>query len=417
MDEAPQVNDAGEAFSIDMTSIPSGNQLNNHDQNVDKALLLFYENAYSPLHDHIHDLNHESNNESEDVPTRAEDRFLTSLDELKITSVKQREMQCKFNSIHDRKARIIGCCSCGISCTLPTVSSEGHLLPPPNLKDFPGHAMFRPLQFKAEELEEWNAQSSNQQMIRSTKLSATDGVRYHVHQELIIITPMQNEDDSITSTMKGYICKQCENYLSRRIVPMFSVAKLDLGLLSRVFEHDLYPIEKLLVSRHRPLAVTLKLSCGGSGHDGIIGHMITFAHRGPESFLSVLPTIDNDLINRIQVTFVGRRGMPEDVATFLRHCPAATVRPSIVIQYLRLMTEVNPGYGDLEINDSPQNLAAMASLPSQLFDTRQVITDDTIVEIDRLAVANLALAVNNPNMQPLVVPQKILRKYLWIMSF
>ena len=250
MDEAPQVNDAREAFSIDMTSIPSGNQLNNHDLNVDKALLLFYENAYSPLHDHIHDLNHESNNESEDVPTRAEDRFLTSLDELKITSVKQREMQCKFNSIHDRKARIIGCCSCGISCTLPTVSSEGHLLPPPNLKDFPGHAMFRPLQFKAEELEEWNAQSSNQQMIRSTKLSATDGVRYHVHQELIIITPMQNEDDSITSTMKGYICKQCENYLSRRIVPMFSVAKLDLGLLSRVFEHELYPIEKLLVARH-----------------------------------------------------------------------------------------------------------------------------------------------------------------------
>ena len=73
------------------------------------------------------------------------------------------------------------------------------------MKDFPGHAMFGPLQFKAEELEEWNAQSSHKQMIRSTKLSPTDGVRYHVHQKLITITPMENEDDNMTSTMKGYI--------------------------------------------------------------------------------------------------------------------------------------------------------------------------------------------------------------------
>jgi hypothetical protein len=87
----------------------------------------------------------------------------------------------------------------------------------------------------------------------------------------------------------------------------------------------LHPIEKLLVSIHRPLGITLKLSRGVSGTDGMIGHIITFAHQGPETILNVLPSIDYDMIRRIDVQFIGRRGMPENVATFLCHLPAATV--------------------------------------------------------------------------------------------
>jgi len=96
-------------------------------------------------------------------------------------------------------------------------------------------------------------------------------------------------------------------------------------MLSRHIPEQLYPIELLLIARHRPLAITLKLSRGGSGPDGMIGHCISFAQRGPESFLTVVPSIDNDLFNRIVVTFMGRRNMPEDVATFLRHVPTANV--------------------------------------------------------------------------------------------
>ena len=88
---------------------------------------------------------------------------------------------------------------------------------------------------------------------------------------------------------------------------------------------SLLQLISLLIARHRPLAVTLKLSRGGTGPDGMIGHAITFAHRRSESLIPVLPTIDDDIINRIQDTFVGRRGMPENVATFLLHVPAANV--------------------------------------------------------------------------------------------
>ena len=71
------------------------------------------------------------------------------------------------------------------------------------------------------------------------------------------------------------------------------------------------------------------------------------------------------------------------------------------------MKEVNPIYGDIEINESLENQDAMAVLPSQLFDIGQVITDDTAVELDRVAVGNPAQSVNNPDMQPLVDLQDI----------
>ncbi len=106
---------------------------------------------------------------------------------------------------------------------------------------------------------------------------------------------------------------------------MYSVAKIDFGLLSRHIPEQLHPIELLLIARHRPLAITLELSHGGSGMDGMIGHCISFAHKGPESFLSVMPSVDNDLFNRIDVKFMGQPNMPENVATFLRHVPKANV--------------------------------------------------------------------------------------------
>ena len=40
----------------------------------------------------------------------------------------------------------------------------------------------------------------------------------------------------------------------------------------------------------------------------------------------------------------------------------------------------------------------MAALPRQLFDTRNVIDDDTLVQLDRVAVGNPAHSVDPPNM-------------------
>jgi hypothetical protein len=37
----------------------------------------------------------------------------------------------------------------------------------------------------------------------------------------------------------------------------------------------------------------------------MIGHAITFAHRGPETIMNVLPSIDDDIMNCIDVQFIG----------------------------------------------------------------------------------------------------------------
>ncbi len=66
-------------------------------------------------------------------------------------------------------------------------------------------------------------------MVQSTKL-APDGQQYHVHQELITERQV-GEDDHSTLIMEDYICKKCENDLGRSKIPMYSVAKLDFGLI------------------------------------------------------------------------------------------------------------------------------------------------------------------------------------------
>ncbi len=93
--------------------------------------------------------------------------------------------------------------------------------------------------------------------------------------------------------------------------------------------------------------------------------------------------------------------MPENVAIFLLHVPAANVRPHYVINYLTILKDIDPCYADLQINDSNEVHQAMAALPGQLFDTWDVIDDDTLVQLDRVALGNPAYSVDHPDMQPL----------------
>ena len=109
-------------------------------------------------------------------------------------------------------------------------------------------------------------------MVRSSLFA--DGHRYHVHQELKLRTPALEDTSSFTE--EGYICKKCQNDLRLAIVPLYSVAKIVFGLIFRLDLPDIYPIEKLLIARHCPLAITLKLSRGGSGPDGMLGHVCWF---------------------------------------------------------------------------------------------------------------------------------------------
>ncbi len=208
----------------------------------------------------------------------SEQNMIDTLEDMKITSKKQQQIQRTFNSIHDRHAFIIGCFVCGIRCILPRVTAEGALIPPPVLKVFPTDPMFGPLKIDDEEMREWHLLDPIKQKVMSSKLSESDGNRYHVHQDLINLIQVMDGGDDFSLITKGYICTNCENYLSQKKLPMYSVAMIDFGLMSRHIPEQLHPIELLLLARHWPLAITLKLSHKGLGPDVMIGHCISFAH-------------------------------------------------------------------------------------------------------------------------------------------
>jgi len=118
----------------------------------DKALLLFYEN----LHDHVAAsfktwmmlllvMNDDTH--------IAEQILHNTLEEMKITPSIQKAIQQRFNSLHDRNALVIGCCCCGCTTILPTVSESGNVLPAPILSKFPTDPKFVPLKFTQEILD------------------------------------------------------------------------------------------------------------------------------------------------------------------------------------------------------------------------------------------------------------------------
>jgi hypothetical protein len=223
-DNDPILNSAGEPFSIRMYSFHEDRQLVGWEHDPSKALMMFHENNFPPTHDLMDKMRTEGPSAPDGPPNESEQNMIDTLDKMMITPEKQRLIQRTFNSIHDRHARIIGCCVCGIRCILPTVT-EGAPIPPPVLKVFPTDPLFGPLKFDDEQMREWHLLDTIKQKVMSSNFSDSDGNRYHVHQELInLIQVMDGGDDDFSLIMKGYICTKCENYLSQKNLPMYSGA-------------------------------------------------------------------------------------------------------------------------------------------------------------------------------------------------
>ena len=67
--------------------------------------------------------------------------------------------------------------------------------------------------------------------------------------------------------------------------------------------------------------------------------------------------------------------------------------------FLRALKVLNPYWANTQINDSLENQAAMNSVPGQIFASRTVIDDPTIMALDRIAYDNPDQAVDTANIQ------------------
>ncbi len=115
-DNAPILNNAGEPFSICMYSFTDHHQLVGWEHDPMKAIMMWYENNLPPTHDLMDKMRTEGPSAPDGPPNESEQNMIGTIEEMKITPKKHRQIQRTFNSIHDRHARIIGCCVCGICC-------------------------------------------------------------------------------------------------------------------------------------------------------------------------------------------------------------------------------------------------------------------------------------------------------------
>ena len=206
-----QLNNAGEAFSYHIRSIPDCYQLVGFEFNAEKSLMMFHENHYSILHDLMNDIWTEGPSAPGDLPNKSKQNMINTLEEMKITPKKQQRIQCSCHSLHERHACILGCCSFGICCIMPTVTAEGDPIPLPVLKVFPTDPMFGPFNFTAAEVAEWHLHHPVKQTVWISKLSEADGNRYHVHQELINLRQVMDGGDDFSLIMRGlYLHQVCK---------------------------------------------------------------------------------------------------------------------------------------------------------------------------------------------------------------
>jgi hypothetical protein len=114
-------NNAGELMSLHMVSIPSAAQLSNHDQDLTKTLLMWHKNHYPRLHNLLDILDVEPWGAPDAPPTQTEQNLATALEELKIMPQIEDNTQKNYHSLHDQNTCTFGCCSCSMSCILPSV--------------------------------------------------------------------------------------------------------------------------------------------------------------------------------------------------------------------------------------------------------------------------------------------------------
>jgi hypothetical protein len=231
-----EINDSGETFSIDMLGRPTANHLENFESDQDKALLMFYENS----HDHVGDLIQNLDDASPGYESNiAGQRLLNTLKDMKITPNVQGVIQQRFNSLQDRNGLVIGCCCCGCTTILPTVSESGSILPTPILSVFPTDPKFNPLKFTPDELTEFNAQNGTMQHVCSCMAINKGLERYHVHQQLIhvIEPPNDNQTNESTShTTESNDVMEDEQLLCTTNASTFHTTKSNDGMEDGVIE-------------------------------------------------------------------------------------------------------------------------------------------------------------------------------------
>ena len=156
---------------------------------------------------------------------------------------------------------------------------------------------------------------------------------------------VQDNDDVTLQTVR--VCRSCKTSLSNSKLPLTAIANgLDFGILPLGLPL-LDFAEEMLIARVRVRSLIVKLihsKIGGTCRQRKIrGHVISFP-QNTHTVAEMLPITAQQLVDTIQIVFIGSDTAEEAVAKAIKKAKPLTVRRSVVYMWLCFLVQNNPFY-------------------------------------------------------------------------
>ena len=225
---------------------------------------------------------------------------------------------------------------------------------------------------------EFLSNSKLYQQVRSVYKHTEEGTEedsyFFVHPEFVT-----NDTDAGPMTDA---CDACFLSLRKGCRPKLSVACVDYGLLTRIPNlPKLTLIETLLLQPTRTYGCVFKLNCVNPNK--LVNHVITFEHNAPKevSLVTTLPRV-MDIVPMIKVQFVGSKSKWEAAQNSIGAQTIFLVRANVVLQYLRLLKEINPAFRDIVIQPEQDILRDISKLQTLLRNNVEIIDDENLIRLE-----------------------------------
>ena len=217
---------------------------------------------------------------------------------------------------------------------------------------------------------------------------------YHLHREFVT-SKSTKKNASITATL----CSYCfDSVVKRESIPKYSIAGgVDFGNPDRLGLPPLTFVEHLVISLGEEMANVFKLRGvqNAERQAAFTGNIISF--RKPNDKL--IPMLQSQLTRNVSivlprpsivehyfsVVFIGAR-VDWDMTLIATHfkVKGLEVRTAVIYMWLKAKKALDPLYNNIEIDESPEMIAALEAIPRMLIDTATIINEDMENAIESL---------------------------------
>lgn len=417
-----------EPLSVDMVTVPAAEQLDDHEGNVDTALLLFHYN----IQDHVL--------RAENIPTLAEAPELgeawSSREDANLDSVDLRPLwdDIAAHAVTTEQSAafvkqwiehmspdnpLLACATCGIRAI--TASPD---------EDFPVVLLDSLPALLLSDIQKQNWDSlGDYKAVKSVYQSKLGPLLYHVHPELVQVLPAsvvtvgraggsKHGVTVSTSTLSGsgsmstvtaddprveviHCCASCYKSLRAGKLPKYSIAAgIDYGSIRRVGLTKLSTLQWYCIAQCLVYCVVIKLKSVGDGkwkaavgseQSALLGHVLCKAHDGAQQMSVALPRLLYvDLQSMFQVVWVGTKGERDrKMAAILAYSELrADAKP--MLDHFHMLTKTHPMYAHYTVPHIATVAPMMITLKQAVIENTLIIDEPLALEVEKQIGSDVA---------------------------